>query len=121
MTSTDEAPPIFNLACIECQTSLAVQPVPMTCCLRMMCRPCIKRKAKEMITMPLKKKQQLMQQQSARFGGTVPKELLYECPNCSQMHPIKDMLRWPFNMVVDAYIKELGSTPQGIDDRQLVA
>lgn len=73
--------------------------------------------------MPLKKKQQLMQQQSAKFGGQVPKELLYECPNCSVMSPIKEMLRWPINLVVDAYIKEIASTQQQtmMDDNQLVA
>lgn len=60
--------------------------------------------------MPLKKKQQLMQQQSSKFGGQVPKDLLYECPNCQSMNPIKEMLRWPINMVVDAYIKEIGTT-----------
>jgi hypothetical protein len=54
-----------------------------------------------------------MQHQAAKFGGQVPKELLYECPNCSQMHPIKDMLRWPINMVVDAYIKETNNGGAG--------
>jgi hypothetical protein len=53
-----------------------------------------------------------MQQQSAKFGGQVPKELLYECPNCSVMNPIKEMLRWPINLVVDAYIKEIAATQQ---------
>lgn len=63
-----------------------------------------------------------MQQQSAKFGGQVPKELLYECPNCSLMHPIKDMLRWPINLVVDAYIKEIGTTQASqVDDNHLVA
>lgn len=37
------------------------------------------------------------------------------------MHPIKDMLRWPINLVVDAYIKELGTTQQPSDDRHMVA
>ena len=37
------------------------------------------------------------------------------------MHPIKDMLRWPINLVVDAYIKELGTNQQPNDDKQLVA
>lgn len=41
------------------------------------------------------------------MNGQQPKELLYECPNCVQMHPIKEMLRWPVNQVVDSYIKEI--------------
>lgn len=36
------------------------------------------------------------------------------------MHPIKEMLRWPINMVVDAYIKEIGTT-HGPDNSELVA
>ncbi len=67
--SPEQQPTIFNLSCIECQSAIPVQPVPMMCCLRMICKPCIKRKAKELLTMPLKKKQQLMQQQSIRFNG----------------------------------------------------
>eukprot|EP00347_Sterkiella_histriomuscorum_P016401 403353329 len=98
---------MFNLSCIECQNACPVQPVPMTCCLRMICKPCVKRKAKELLTMPLKMKQQLMQIQAQKSNGQAPKELLYECPPCGQMHPIKEMLRWPINQVVDAYIKEV--------------
>jgi len=60
-----------------------------------------------------------MQHQAAKFGGQVPKELLYECPNCSQMHPIKDMLRWPINMVVDAYIKETNNGGTGAGQMML--
>ena len=60
-----------------------------------------------------------MQHQAAKFGGQVPKELLYECPNCSQMHPIKDMLRWPINMVVDAYIKETNNGGAGAGQMML--
>jgi hypothetical protein len=38
------------------------------------------------------------------------------------MHPIKEMLRWPINMVVDAYIKEIGTTHGGVvDNSELVA
>ena len=48
---------MFNLSCIECQHALPVAPVPMTCCLRLICKPCVKRKAKELLTMPLKMKQ----------------------------------------------------------------
>ncbi|CDW79206.1 UNKNOWN [Stylonychia lemnae] len=104
---------MFNLSCIECQNTSPVQPVPMTCCLRMICKPCIKRKAKELLTMPLKMKQQLMQLQTQKSGGQAPKELLYECPNCPQMHPIKEMLRWPINQVVDSYIKEVVNSSSG--------
>jgi hypothetical protein len=57
LETTVSQPTIFNLACIECQHALPLQPVPMFCCLRMICKPCIKRKAKELLTMPLKKKQ----------------------------------------------------------------
>jgi hypothetical protein len=41
------------------------------------------------------------------------------------MHPIKDMLRWPINMVVDAYIKETnnggaaGQSAMMLDDSQI--
>lgn len=34
---------------------------------------------------------------------------MYECPQCQAKHPIKDMLRWPVNSIVDTYIKELAS------------
>jgi hypothetical protein len=39
------------------------------------------------------------------------------------MSPIKEMLRWPINLVVDAYIKEIATTQQQtmMDDNQLVA
>mmetsp|Transcript_21252 Transcript_21252/g.20402 ORF Transcript_21252/g.20402 Transcript_21252/m.20402 type:complete len:160 (+) Transcript_21252:163-642(+) len=79
----------------------------MNCCLRMICKICVKRKAKELLTMPLKMKQQLMQIQAQRLNGQVPKELLYMCPHCQAMHPIKEMLRWPVNQVVESYVKEV--------------
>lgn len=38
------------------------------------------------------------------------------------MHPIKEMLRWPVNQIVDAYIKEMatthGNNDQGYDDEE---
>jgi uncharacterized protein with von Willebrand factor type A (vWA) domain len=39
------------------------------------------------------------------------------------MHPIKEMLRWPVNLVVDAYIKEIGTTQQNneINDKEMQA
>jgi hypothetical protein len=39
------------------------------------------------------------------------------------MNPIKDMLRWPINLVVDAYIKEIGTTQANgmIDNSHIVA
>jgi hypothetical protein len=38
------------------------------------------------------------------------------------MYPIKDMLRWPINQVVDSYIKEVvNSGNTKIDNNNLVA
>lgn len=60
--------------------------------------------------MPLKMKQQLQLKQKS-------KELLYECQKCPQRHIIKEMLRWPVNTVIDAYLKEMrtdeGSSAHG--------
>ena len=103
----DSMPAMFTLLCVECQCEFPSQPVPMSCCLRLICKSCIKRKAKELLTLPLKMKQQLMQLQAQKSNGQAPKELLYECPHCQAMHPIKEMLRWPANQVLDSYLKEL--------------
>jgi len=74
----------------------------MQCCLRIICRPCVKRKAKELLTMPLKMKQQM-----ASINKT--RELIYDCPTCQSKHGIKEMLRWPVNAIVDSYLKEMAS------------
>lgn len=48
----------------------------------------------------------------------MPKELLYECRPCQSMHPIKDMLKWPVNQIVDAYIKEVANS-SGNSEQQM--
>jgi hypothetical protein len=62
----------FSLTCLECQSTSPSNPVAMTCCLSIVCKSCLKRKAKQLLTLPLKMKQQLQAQQKS-------KDLLYEC------------------------------------------
>ena len=45
---------------------------------------------------------------------------MYECQPCGSLHPIKEMLRWPINQIVDAYIKEVGSG-QGSNNEKLIS
>ena len=96
------ANPTFSLTCVECQTAFPINPVAMVCCLSIVCKPCLKRKAKQLLTMPLKMKQQLQVQQKS-------KDLQFECQKCQNRHAIKEVLRWPINTVLENYLKDLAA------------